>query len=148
MTEYEMAHLNNEYVNTGALLLSMQFSILSAFLVAAYVAAHRLTLVMSGFVVAAFVFSSIVLSMTMYRSIVDFIGLRHAMFVAAKEGKGLAWHSAAQFDMSAVVFPAASPAVFPTIWMAMALGAVFFFFHCRRVNLKAETPSPQAVTSA
>ena len=146
MTEYEMAYLNNEFLITGIMLATAQFSVMSAFLVAGYLAAHRLNLIMAGFVNLAFLWSSFTLSMTLYRLIIDFIGLRHEIFVAAKNGKAIAWHSAAQFDTAAF----ASAPVAPIIWFMLSLGAVYFFFHSRRVNLKAETtltvPGPVATS--
>ena len=140
-----MAYLNNEYLTTLIQLTTAGFSTLSAFLVAGYLAAHRLTRFMVSFVVIAFVWWSFTISLAFYRLTTDFFGLRHEMHVAATGGKGLAWHSAAQIDGGVY-----SPIVFSVIWLTLNLCAIYFFFHCRRMNRKVETPvtvQPAASTS-
>lgn len=134
MTEYEMASLANEYLTTGLLFFSSYFSLVSAFLLVAYVVAHRLTRTMVATVVGIFSIACVMLTLTLYRLLEDWTGVRHQISDYAQAGKGLAWHSAAKFTPSGFALYIA-----PTLWIMVAIGAVYFFFHCRRVNRKAET---------
>jgi hypothetical protein len=133
MTEYELVNMNNELVNTGIMMLTAYFSTVTGFLVAAYVAAHRLTKSMVATIVGLFLWSCFTLTMTMYRLIVDFIGLRNQIYEYARTGKGLSWHSASFYPI-----PDYATYIVPSTWTIVAIAAVYFFFHCRRVNRKVE----------
>ena len=133
MTEYEMVNMNNELVNTGIMMLTAYFSSVTGFLVAAYVVAHRLTKSMVAMIVGLFLWSCFTLTMTMYRLIVDFIGMRNQIYEYAQSGRGLTWHSAS-FNR----IPDYSVYIVPATWTIVAIAAIYFFFHCRRVNRKAE----------
>ena len=135
MTEFEMASLANELLTTATTLTTTYFSIASAFIVGAYVAAHRLSRTMVAIVVGLFLVWSF--SLISQASFVtrNYYNLLDQIRASAKSGATFAWYT-----------PQALPDAYldlrPTlIFVAMnivAVAAIYFFFHCRRVNRKAE----------
>jgi hypothetical protein len=138
MTEYEMASLFNEYQNSAQTVLMNSFSIVSAFLITSYFAAHRLTRVMAAGVIALFSSSIFFETLRMMGQANSIAGLRAQIREFAQAGKGLTWHGSASVSSS----PQWLVDVYPAIVVATALiiycGTIYFFFHCRRVNRMAE----------
>ena len=59
MTEFEMAYLHAELVNSMGFIFTGFFTVLSAFLVASYLVAHKLTRTMSVIALGMFVFFTV-----------------------------------------------------------------------------------------
>jgi hypothetical protein len=57
----------------------------------------------------------------------------------AESGKGLQWHSAAGTIPPPWLLQDAGPVGLNVVFIAVFAASVAFFFHCRRVNRKAET---------
>ena len=116
------------------------FTILVAYLVAGYLAAHRLSLINAMFVTVLFAATSLISIMMMSRFGTLLQGLFAHMHAAAISSKVLQWH------------PVATQV--PNVWaagmvalaaMALAsIGAIYFFFDCRRHNQRvASFATPQ-----
>jgi hypothetical protein len=133
MTEFEMAYLFNDMWIQINMLAQFYFTMLTAFLVASYVAAHRLTIPMAIVVIGAFVFTSIGTIRNIYLQVQTMLGLATQMKALAQSGKGLAWHSVANMPP-----PLSGGIIGPVMLTLITAAAVYFFFHCRRVNRKAE----------
>lgn len=135
MTEFEMLSMTQAYHGNGMTAVMNFFSILTAYLVAGYLAGQRLSFSMSLFATAAFVVSSLNTIFLMYILGRQYQALLTEMHAFAQAGKGLAWSPIAS-----------GPA--PNVWVAGVaalavmfsglVGGVYFFYQCRRVNLKAE----------
>ena len=64
-------------------------------------------------------------------------GLARKMSLFAEQGKGLEWHAASSWSSNSVGVTAMPTAI--VILMAIIfIASIVFFFHCRRVNRKAE----------
>ena len=95
MTEFEIAYLHAELVNSMGFIFTGFFTVLSAFLVASYLVAHRLTRTMSVIDVGMFVFFTVGAIFLNYRTMQSLGGLTLQMHQMAQAGSGLAWHSSA-----------------------------------------------------
>jgi hypothetical protein len=138
MTEYEMASLFGEYTIASTTLWGLFLSLTTGFLIAAYNTAHKLTTTMAWIVVTgwAVVGAGVALQIVQWAWIAD--ALRGQMKEYASAGKGLAWHPAISsiFSWS----PGPGRAIGLGVVLALLLiASIIFFFHCRRVNRKAET---------
>lgn len=134
MTEYEMASLLQGFVNIIGALVMNYFSLVTAYLVAGYLVAHRLTLSMTVLVTTIFALSSVYFISNAFGACRNVGKLAGEMRAFAESGKGLAWHNAAAFPPS--TFDALTYTTM-AIMVAGFVAAVYFFFHCRRQNLKA-----------
>jgi hypothetical protein len=135
MTEFEMAYLHVELVNSMGMLFTGYFTVFTGFLVASYLVAHKLTRTMTIIGVGMFVFLDVGAIMLNYRTISSLAGLSLKMHGMAQTSDMLTWHSTATtpewtFD--------ALPLVGVALYSISMIAAVYFFFHCRRVNRKAE----------
>jgi hypothetical protein len=135
MTAFEMAYLNNEILIQMASTFSILFGTFSAFLVASFMAAHRLTRTMAAIAVALFLLSSLMMVSNFYSQSTSLLGLTREMKTFAKAGKGLAWHPAVTIPDGALVM---TNQFFAMMLLAAIAASVHFFFHCRRVNRKPE----------
>jgi hypothetical protein len=136
MTEYEMASLANEYREIIGTASSMAFTTVSAFLVAGYLAAHKLNRFMIVTVVTIYTVWLGGAVATIVRTATNIDGLFQQMHLMAVQGKGLQWHWAAN-TMTPWSFPVTLGAtifVFAVIYIA----SVVFFFQLRHQNRKAE----------
>jgi hypothetical protein len=133
MSEYEMASLLND---TGVAVLAQTqfyFAMLTAFLVVSYVVAHRLTRSMATVVVG--LFFSLGCTFNIYRLSRVAGGLMGKMHTVAASGKGLEWHPAKDVSEWALVIIGVPGAA---VFVLATVAAIYFFFHSRRVNRKAE----------
>jgi hypothetical protein len=135
MTEYELASLNLDTLMLLGASFATYFSLVSAFLVASYLAAHRLTRTMTAILIGLFVLWSLLTVATMSAQLSSLSGLAKKMRAFAGEGKGLEWHRAANLPDAMIDWPRF---MIVAILALAAIAAVYFFFHCRRVNRKAE----------
>jgi hypothetical protein len=135
MTEFEMAYLQNDMLiglGSGA---SYFFAMLTAFVVASYLVAHRLTKEMAAIVVGIFIVASCGSIVTMYRVMDSLAGLGREMKAFAGAGKGLAWHGITrtpEWGLESARYLGSA------LFIVATIAAVYFFFHSRRVNRKAE----------
>ncbi|MGH8597426.1 MAG: hypothetical protein ACREXT_12280 [Gammaproteobacteria bacterium] len=144
MTEFETAYLANELLNTATNLTTTYFSIASAFIVGAYVAAHRLSRTMVVIVVGLFVLWSF--SLISQAGFVTSNYYRLVVRIRATTSEEMfAWYA-----------PQVAPSWYVdsrplTIWLSLivvSIAAVVFFFHCRRINRKAETLASKSEVSS
>jgi hypothetical protein len=136
MTEFEMAYLFNDMRIELDAQAQLFFTVSTAFLVASYIAAHRLTRSMTAIVIGLYVLASAGTIVNMYRQAWAIAGLADEIRKLAVAGKGLAWHPAASMAEPALTFTGLPRAI---IFSLATTAAVYFFFHCRRVNRKSET---------
>ena len=135
MTEFEMASLQNDMLIALGAATQFYFALTTAFVVASYLAAHRLTPPMAIIVVSIFAFASAGNMLMMYRIMESLAGLAHEMRAFAQAGKGLAWHSWVSssdwaFDNARYVGTA--------LFLTASGASLYFFFHSRRVNRVAD----------
>lgn len=135
MTEFEIVSASQEYQNVGMTILMNFFSILTAYLAAGYLSAHRLTRAMAIFVTAMFVLLSMLFVLAYYRNVVQSIGLAGEMSNFAKAGKGLTWHPISSLPLASLEF---SGYIFMTVLLTIMtggiVGGVYFFYDCRKRN--------------
>ena len=136
MTEFEMAYLQNDILLALGSAGSYFFAILTAFLVASYLVAHRLTRPMAAVVVTIFIVASWGSIVTMYRITDSLAGLAREMKAFAEAGKGLTWHGITRTPDWALEN---ARHLGTTLFIVATIAAVYFFFHSRRVNRIAET---------
>jgi hypothetical protein len=138
MTEYEMASLVTDMqaaLAAGSIELA---TIVSGFLVAGYVAAHRLSRLMIAIVLGVYTFWFFGAAFILSRQFISLSGLVTEIHNFATAAKGLQWHAAAGEIPSEWMMNSLGPVVSYFIFPIMFAGSVVFFFHCRRVNRKAE----------
>jgi hypothetical protein len=139
MTEYEMAYLHAELTNSLIYQFSAFFTVLTAFLVASYLVAHKLTRTMTVIVVGMFLVLNAGVIMQNYRILQSLGGLTLQMHHMAQTGSGLMWHATAN---SPDWIPATMRGVGVTLYSMATIAAVYFFFHCRRVNGRVDVSTP------
>jgi heme/copper-type cytochrome/quinol oxidase subunit 2 len=141
MTEFEMAYLVTDMQIAVSTTSATLFTITSAFLLAGYYVAHRLTPLMIGVLIVIYAWSFFGTAFMLNREFISLFGLAGEINTYAGAGKGLHWHAAAN--------PAPAWLLNTGIMLGAALNVVIFvatlifFFHCRRVNRKAETEAPK-----
>ena len=144
MTEFEMAYLSNDMlvgVGAGA---SYYFATLTAFLVASYLVANRLTRAMAFIVVGLFLVFQLSTLGGMFRTLQSLAGLAREMKAFAQAGKGLAWHRAATAPDWAFDLPRYLMLV---VFTLATFAAVYFFFLCRRQKAAGEQSPPQVAAT-
>ena len=133
MTEYELVSLLQTQVNTIGAEIMDYFTILTAYLVAGYVAAHRLTLSMALFVTVMFVVSALFF-------VVSVMGDYTVTNVMMSELRGLA---ATGSSFRSVLRPPLATGIIADVALIMMLsgivGGVYFFFQSRRPTRNAGT---------
>lgn len=136
MTEYEMASLANDYRNIIGTTAGMAFTTVSAFLVAGYLAAHKLNRFMTATVITVYTLwlGGAVTNMVLTGMNLD--GLRQQMHLMAAQGQGLQWHLVA----NAYSQWASAVAIGVTLFLfgVVYAASVVFFFQSARQNSKAE----------
>ena len=138
MTEYEMASLNIDTLLLLGASFTTYFSLVSAFLVASYLAAHRLTRTMATILIGLFVLWNMLMIGAVSAQLYSLSGLAKKMRTFADEGKGLEWHRVAHIPDSLIDWPRYLIVI---ILSLATIAAIYFFFHSRHVNRKAaETP--------
>jgi|GEM_PF-3410677 len=135
MTEYEMLYMTQVFLGNGMTDMLNFFSVLTAYLVAGYLAAHRLSFSMSVFATAAFVVFSVNAIIVMVSIGRQLQALLDHMHLFAQAGKGLDWNPV-------VAGPPPNLWIAGTAALALMLvgviGSIYFFYQCRRSNHKAE----------
>ncbi len=135
MTEFEMAYLQNDMLVALANGTQFFFTLLSAFLAASYVGAHRLTRPMVVVVIGLFVLTAFSSILAQFRQMESLAGLAEQIRAFAAAGKGLQWSAVTKIPawwVESLRYIAAA------VFLIAVIASVFFFFHCRRVNHKAE----------
>jgi cellobiose-specific phosphotransferase system component IIC len=135
MTEFEMAYLYNDMLLGLGSAASYFFAMLTAFLVASYLAAHRLTRAMAVIVVSIFVAACWGSIIIMYRQMESLGGLAGEMRNFANAARGLQWHAVAQIQEFSLYL---SRYIGTGLFVATTAASVYFFFHSRRTNRKME----------
>lgn len=128
MTEYEMASLLTDMMDSLAAAATFNFAVLTTFLIASFAAAHRLTRTMSAVVLGLFLLASISLIAAMYGQLAALAGLVERMREYAHEGAGLSWHIATTVPSWTMEF---ARYLGPITFLAGTFAAIYFFFHCR-----------------
>ena len=130
MTDYEVLSLFNEMAaNTQGAFMNF-VAILSAFLIAGYLAAHRLSKTMTIIVIALFTVAAVQEGAVMILHWGDQVGLLADIY----SRETLSWHGATRGG------PLLGPFfdwAFGITVIGGYIGALVFFFHQRRVGLKS-----------
>lgn len=135
MTEYEMASLANELLSTATTLTTTYFTVASGFIVGAYIAAHRLSRTMVAVVVGLFLLWSLSSVGQIWTAMRNYYGLLAQIRDASATNGNFGWYAT---EVMPRWFIDARPLTFSITLTVVALVAVYFFFHCRRVNRIAE----------
>lgn len=138
MTEFEMAYLANDMLSTSNTILTTSFTVTSAFVAASYLAAHRLNRTMTVIVVALYVGWSLSVNVQAYTAMRGYYRLLRKIRDSAQPNGMFDWFPP---ESGPPWFTDARPAMIGVSLVLAVLAAVYFFFHCRRVNRKAETGS-------
>jgi hypothetical protein len=136
MTAYELAALYVQTSDNVAAQFTNWITILSLYLGAGYLVAHRLTFASALVFTGIFVIVAVGSANVMVRAIVSLMGVGHEIRVLAEQGKGLTWHQAAVVP---AYFETAFPVGSAVLLGVVLIGAVYFFFSSRRENLKSAT---------
>jgi hypothetical protein len=135
MSEYEMLSLLQTYLSNGMTIMANYFTIFTAYLVVGHLAAHRLAVSMSLFITAAFIVSSALSVLLMFRVGMGMSALFGHMHSVAVSGKALTWTQLST-GPAPDVWSAGYAAL--AIMVGAVVGAIYFFF-----ILVAEIRSPQ-----
>jgi hypothetical protein len=131
MTEYELVSLLQTQINTIGVEIMDYFTILTAFLVAGYVASHRLTLSMALFVTVMFVVSALFFVASVMGDYEVTKVMMSELRRLADTGTGFRWvHRAQQSPLVADIISD----VALMMMLSGILGGVYFFFQSRRHN--------------
>jgi hypothetical protein len=133
MTEFEMISAMQGYANINLTIMMNFFTVLTAYLAAGYLAAHRLSRAMAIFVTAMYLVMSTMFLVGMYRIMAIQAGLLHEMVNFAKAGKGLAWAPFASTNTVESVNLIIGFSMFAIVVSAI-VGGVYFFYDCRKRN--------------
>lgn len=128
MSEYELVSLLQTQINTIGTEIMDYFTILTAYLVAGYVAAHRLTLSMAMFVTAMFVLSALFFVANVMGSYVAADVLTNQMNALAER----AHNTLAPQQSPTAAYVVAGVALI--MMVSGILGGVYFFFQSRSHN--------------
>jgi hypothetical protein len=136
MTEYEIASLyQNQGSQLGGVVMNY-FTLVTAYLVAGYVAAHRINLTLSLLVTGLFTVGSAFFILVAYGVTLNLGSMAGEIRAIAQSERGLAWHRAA-------ALPPSSWDAMLFVVLAMTVGgfiaAVCFFFYCRRQNASSSS---------
>ena len=146
MTEFEMSYLVTDMQIAVSTTNATLFTITSAFLVAGYYAAHRLTPLMIAVLIGIYAWAFFGTAFMVNRELISLFGLAGEINAYSGAGKGLQWHAAAS--------PAPAWLLNAGVVISLFLNAVMFvatlafFFHCRRVNRKAEAEASKVAAEA
>jgi hypothetical protein len=135
MTEYEMADLFDSLYATAFTMSSISMTLVSGFLVASFVAAHRLSRTMTGLALGIYTWMTFLMINASYRQFSIISGLYSKMRDFNTSGKGLEWHTGA---LSPAATTDATPYAISAFGVIVFVATIYFFFHCRRVNTKAD----------
>ena len=140
MTEYELLNASQGQANILLTNLTNTFSIMTAYLVVGYFAAHRISRAMALFVTALFVLWCIQSLMLGLGSTLVLLNIVAEMRAEAHAGKAFLWWPALAkpsvgFDLIVVY------AAFAMV-IAASIGSIYFFFECRSRNMRAEATLP------
>lgn len=134
MSEYELASLHTQMLGLIFSAIVAQFGVLSAFMVASFLAAHRLSRTMAIIAILLFVTYFVGSIIPILATTVSFLSLSDYMRAYAASGRGLSWHLTARpvsLELRNISFG------FTLVSLFLAhLAAIIFFFHCRHVNGK------------
>lgn len=137
MTAYELASLHSQISDNLNAQLTNWLAILSVYLGAGFLIAHRLTLLSAVAVSGIFVLLLGSYANVMFRSLRGLMGLVLQIRKFAEQGAGLEWHEALLMPAFSIdMFPIASLIM---MWLGI-IGAIYFFFSSRHQNLKTATP--------
>lgn len=135
MSEFEMASLHVELFNSVQSSVTVFLTVLSAFLVTSYFAAHRLRPAMAAIGVIAYAGFEVANLMGTSATLRSYAGLTREMQAYAASGRGLAWHNTS--DALLWIVGALQPGML--VLGVVVLGAsIYFFFHYRRANRLAQ----------
>jgi len=140
MTEFEMAYLFNDMLLALGATASLFFATLTAFLVASYLVASKLTRMMAVIAVGLFLLSELGSISMMYRIMQSMAGLGREMRAFAQAGKGLAWHRLATASDWTIDLPRYAGT---GLYIIATAAAVYFFFLCRWQKVVVEQSPPQ-----
>ena len=133
MSEYELAYLLGETeMNMQTIFMNM-FSIMSAYLLVAYLLAHRLTKSMSVIINGLFIFAMIFNAFIVQRHTSILFGVIEQVKLMADAGQGLEWHVSRTTPSWLLSI---SPTIGVVFTLIILVGSLFFFQHAKTANLE------------
>jgi hypothetical protein len=134
MTEFELSTLIQGQVNSVLSSYYYFYSILSAFVIVSYLAAHRLSAAMAFLMTGLFALNQFYL-LSVIGSQLQALGAMIAEMGRLSNAGGFRWLGPISTPGSANIY---APLI---ILLVSLLASIYFFFHCRRANGKAEAKS-------
>lgn len=134
MSEYELASLHTQMFGLIFSANVALFGVVSAFMVASFLAAHRLSRTMAFLAVLLFTLYAVGAVIATIASGLNFMRLSAYMHDFAAAGRGLSWHLTSQSTAEEARYISFSVTVASVLLSHCA--AIIFFFHCRHVNGK------------
>jgi hypothetical protein len=148
MTAYELASLHAQISDNVNAQLTNFLTLLSLYLGAGYLIAHRLTLWSAIALTGIFVVVESGFSTVMYRTLASLIGLSREIRKLAEQGQDLQWHQAVGMPDWVLNWLPTNSLIL--LWV-IVVAAVYFFFASRRHNMENQSPasaSPPAPAAA
>lgn len=139
MTAYELASLHAQILQTANAQLANWLAVLTVYLGAGYIVAHRLSLLNAIALSFVAVSSLVVFALSISRTVRTFIGVSQEIQEVAARNDGLERHQAIGLSPGAMSWMETTVLV---ILLTLVAVAVYFFFSSRRRNLNS-TPSAQ-----
>jgi hypothetical protein len=136
MTEYELLNAIQGQVSIVLTDLTNMISIMTAYLVVGYFAAHRISWAMALFVTGLFLLWSLVTLGLAVGSLNLLLSLTDEMRAQAQAGHGFQWWP--EFKASSGFAGRIGTYLSLGVMCLASLGSVYFFFECRTRNMKAE----------
>ena len=137
MTGFELSYLYATIASAIAQHFSNFFTVVSAYLIVAHLAAHRLTIPMVVIVNGVFLLWSAQQISQITGAMTTWVGLAGDIRSYTAQGNGLAWHAVNQTSLSTLQGIPMFNLVLLTI---VVIAAVYFFFHSRRHHMPPTPP--------
>jgi len=134
MTVYELASLHAQILQTANAQLANWLAVLTVYLGAGYIVAHRLSLPSAIALSLVAVSALVVFALSISRTVQTFIGVSQEIQKIAARRDGLEWHQAIGLSPGAMSWMETSVLL---ILLTLVAVAVYFFFSSRRHNLKS-----------
>lgn len=131
MTDYELAYLIGETAMNVQTMFMNVFSIVSAYLLVAYLLAARLTKTMLIIINTMFVLVMLSMTFTLIRHVAILVDLIEQVHLSAESGGGLAWHASSRTPLWLAQLMPAGMTFFLCV---MTAGSLYFFFHTHKAH--------------
>lgn len=145
MSEFEMAYLLQEMLISRTAQISLLISIMSAFMVVGYTAAHRLTIALNALIVVLYFLLIFPRILSIVSSSGAVMGLTKAMRERFAKGNEFQWNPNLAGDFG--VLGENYDALNAFVWWSLFLASIAFYFLARHMNLRLEREAAAKLAS-